>query len=167
MHDSIKTINQNYGDFKTVNDFCIANNYQCNSHPYRSEQNLKICLFGLPDFKGEELKVGREKYLVKPHEIKKITPKKLYGNGSFKIYLLFFKRSNGIKFRNPRSISHLFSFYVRRTPREYFSPKKGSKNEPNPTQCTSCQGSDHGQEYCQRSYKCVSCGQGHPSKDCT
>lgn len=164
LHDSVKIITQNHDDFKTVNDFCVSKQYECNTHPYRSDQNLKICLFGLPEVNIDKLKAELLKYEVTPHDIKTITPKKPYGKGSLKIYLLFFKRSNGVKIRNLRSISQLLSFFVRW---EYFSPKKSDKNEPTPTQCTRCQGFGHGQEYCRRSYKCVSCGQGHPSKDCT
>lgn len=158
LHDSINIITQSEHDFLLVKQKIDEEDLEYNTHPLKSERNVKICLFGLPEIDTKDLKNELERFNLKPFDIKVISPKNNYGNG-VKIYLLFFKRKDGIKISSLHTITGLLNIRVKW---EYYIPRKHQ-----PTQCSRCQCFGHGSAHCKKAYRCVSCGESHDSKVCT
>ena len=155
IRDDVQVFVSNVDDFKKIRDHFQKNDYHYNTHPLKDDKNVKVCLFGLPEVSIDELKVELKNYNLVPHDIKTIIPIK--GGGS-RIYVLFFKRHDGIKISTLRTITGIANIRVRW---EYYSPRKHT-----PTQCARCQAFGHGQAFCNRPFKCVSCGMDHDSKSC-
>ena len=101
----------------------------------------------------EELQLHK----VSPCDIKQIQIKNRRYDSQC-IYLLYFKKSEGIKIstlREIKSISHMivkFDYYHR--------------NKTGPTQCSNCLKFGHGAENCYLDSNCIRCGGIHKSKEC-
>lgn len=107
----------------------------------------------------DALKAELKKYFDKdPIDVKMITPKNGHA-GESRIYVLYFKKSDGVKTSTLRAnVTGLFSLRVKF---EYYSPKKLG-----PTQCSRCLDYSHGAESCRKSPMCIRCGENHPSASC-
>lgn len=157
--ENIKVYTHNNDDYNRVKQWCDDNKIQYHSHPLYDDRTVKICLYGLCEIETADIKkeIGT-KFKVIPTDVKLITPKKGHP-GQSRIYVLYFKKSDGVKTADLRTvITGLFNMRVRF---EYYSPRKFG-----PTQCSNCQDFGHGAENCKVSPKCIRCGGLHESKSC-
>lgn len=157
MYDSIQVITQCIHDYTLVISYLNSSCIEYTTHPLKGDRNVKICLFGLPEMDTKDIVNELKRFNVVPFDIKVITPRTNYGGGA-RIYLLFFKRKDGIKISSLRNITGLMNIRVKW---EYYVPRKHA-----PTQCSRCQNFGHGALNCRKSFRCVSCGEDHDSKTC-
>lgn len=152
-------------DHEEIITYCKSKSLQFNSHQLADERKIKICLYGLTDMKTEDIKNELiNNYKITPIDVKQLKPKdKTDANSQrqteSRIYLLYFRKGDGIKIDKLRQITGLFHIRVRW---DYYTPRRQFL-----TQCSRCQQFGHGAENCYRTFKCVSCGDAHDSKTCT
>lgn len=149
----VKTVEQ----YKKLKAFCITKQLKFFSHLLKEEQKIKIVLYGLHEMDNNEILAELKSHRVTPCDIKKIQIKNRRYDSQC-IYLLYFKKTEGIKIselREIKSISHMivkFDYYHR--------------NKNGPTQCSNCLKFGHGAVNCYLDSKCIRCGEIHKSKDC-
>lgn len=154
----IKVIPGSEEDFAKIKKHFSTVNVPYSTHPLKADRNVKVCLFGLPEMDIKYIKDALLQHQISsPHDIKMITPKNSNVDGP-RIYVVFFKRSDGIKIETLRNITGMYNVRIRW---DYYVAKKHS-----PTQCTRCQAFGHGSSNCNLPPKCVSCGDDHESKAC-
>lgn len=129
-----------------------ADKVPCHSYALRSERTKKIVLKAAPNMNVQEIK---EELTERGIQIKNCTK---------------------LKSKNPYSFSYLVTMDINEnlnnvkkvTNVGYCKAKWETFNKSKRyTQCFRCQQFGHGALYCNYEYKCVKCGQSHPTAECT
>lgn len=156
--NNIHVYAKNVSDHKEIIKHCKTNTLQFNTHQLYDERRVKICLYGLTEISTDEIKNELiNKHQITPADIKMLKTNPKIQSKS-RIYLLYFRKGDGMKINKLREIIGLFHMRVRW---DYYTPRRQG-----PTQCSRCQLFGHGAENCYRDFKCVSCGGNHDSKNC-
>lgn len=153
----IKIFVKNNTDYKFIKALYEKEKTEFFTHPTNDEKYIKVCLYGLWKMTNEELIRELDRYKLKPKEIK-VLEQKLRKFEDQVIYILHFKKSDGIKMSQLRNIKALYNCIVRW---QYYSPKNKG-----PTQCTNCLAFGHGGRNCFRKPNCIRCGDKHESIKC-
>lgn len=148
---------QSTEQYKQLKTFCIDNQLKFHSHLLKEEQKIKIVIHGLHDMEINDLFEELSYKEIFPCDIKKLEIfKRRYDNQC--IFLLYFKKIEGIKIANLRNIKSLFQMIIKW---DYYHARKTG-----PTQCNNCMQFGHGAESCFLDPKCIRCGDEHKSRDC-
>lgn len=95
-----------------VKQFCIKNGWQGFTYTPKQDRFVKFCLYGLWEMPISDLQTELQEKGIPTAQIKQLTIKnKRYNDEA--IYLVYYKRSQGIKMENLRSVTGLFNVVVR------------------------------------------------------
>jgi hypothetical protein len=151
----IKVYVTNTTEFKLLKSFLQDSKIEFFTHQLKEEKMSKFVLYGLPNVEIEKIQNELVLRGFNPCDIKlfKIRRTRYEHHTN---YLVYFKKSEGVKLSQLREIRSIFNVII----------SWSHYNNKGVTQCSNCQSFGHGSSNCHLSPTCLKCGDNHKTDAC-